>query len=101
MSAFGFVLDLPGMTVDQLNAAAEQLGINAPGGRSPEGQLAHIELVTDDGVRVVDVWESEEAYGRFMEQLGPIMGSLGIEPFDPPPALRPLRVLTPSGVVEP
>jgi hypothetical protein len=32
--------------------------------------------------RVVDVWESEEAFGRFAETLGPILQEIGVE--EPP-----------------
>lgn len=99
--AIGFVLDLPGLTAEQLNTAASKLGIAAPDGKSPEGQIVHIELLTPEGARVIDVWESEEAYGAFMAHLGPIMGDFGIPPFDPPPLLTPLRVVTPTGVVDP
>ena len=31
---------------------------------------------------MVDVWESEEAFGRFGEVLGPIMQEIGVD--DPP-----------------
>lgn len=42
------------------------------------GLLAHIAGDTGSGFRVVDVWESEEAFGQFGEKLGPIMEQLGI-----------------------
>ncbi len=42
------------------------------------GLLAHIAGDSPRGFRVVDVWESEEAFGRFAETLGPIMEELGI-----------------------
>jgi hypothetical protein len=35
-----------------------------------------------NGFRVVDVWESEEAFGRFGETLGPILEEIGVD--DPP-----------------
>lgn len=58
------------------------------GGKSPldspadwpvEGLLVHAAGEAPGGFRVVDVWESEEAAGRFGETLGPILGELGIE----------------------
>ena len=33
----------------------------------------------EQGFRVVDVWESEEAFGRFGEKLMPILQELGVE----------------------
>jgi hypothetical protein len=41
--------------------------------------LAHIAGQGENGFRVVDVWESEEAFGRFGETLMPILQELGIE----------------------
>jgi hypothetical protein len=43
------------------------------------GLLAHIAGQGAEGFRVVDVWESEEAFRRFGEKLIPIMQEIGIE----------------------
>lgn len=40
----------------------------------------------ENGFRVVDVWESEEAFGRFGETLVPILQELGV---DGPPQVCP------------
>ncbi len=42
------------------------------------GLLAHIAGDAGSGFRVVDVWESEEAFRQFGDKLGPIMEQLGI-----------------------
>jgi hypothetical protein len=44
-----------------------------------EGLLVHIAGEGQNGFRVIDVWESEEAFGRFGEQLMPILQELRIE----------------------
>ena len=44
-----------------------------------EGLVAHIAGDTGSGFRVVDVWESEEAFRRFGEALAPVMKAIGIE----------------------
>jgi hypothetical protein len=44
-----------------------------------EGLLAHIAGEGESGFRVVDVWESEEAFGRFGETLVPILQEMGVE----------------------
>jgi hypothetical protein len=44
-----------------------------------EGLLSHTAGEGESGFRVVDVWESEEAFGRFGETLIPIMESVGVE----------------------
>ena len=43
------------------------------------GLVAHIAGDTGSGFRVVDVWESDEAFGRFAEALAPVMKDIGIE----------------------
>jgi len=44
-----------------------------------EGILVHAAGESATGFRVVDVWESEAAFQRFGEKLGPIMKEVGIE----------------------
>ena len=43
-----------------------------------EGLLVHAAGQTDQGFRVVDVWESEDACNRFGEVLMPILQDVGI-----------------------
>jgi hypothetical protein len=47
-----------------------------------EGLLMHAAGQGSSRFRVVDVWESEEAFGRFAETLGPILQEIGVE--EPP-----------------
>ena len=42
------------------------------------GILSHAAGPTDDGWRVVDVWESEEAFQRFGQVIGPILQEVGM-----------------------
>lgn len=44
-----------------------------------KGLLVHVAGQGPNGFRVVDVWESEEAFQRFGETLMPIMKALGVE----------------------
>ena len=44
-----------------------------------EGLLVHAAGQTETGFRVVDVWTSEEAFGRFGEILMPILQEVGVE----------------------
>ena len=44
----------------------------------PDGLIVHVAGPTDEGVRVIDVWESEEAWERFRsERLDPALAALG------------------------
>jgi hypothetical protein len=44
-----------------------------------EGLLVHVAGQTDKGFRVVDVWQSEDAFRRFGEKLIPILKEVGID----------------------
>jgi hypothetical protein len=53
--------------------------VETPGDWPVAGLLVHVAGQGKDGFRVVDVWESAEAFRRFGEKLIPILKSLGIE----------------------
>lgn len=44
-----------------------------------DGLLAHIAGQGESGFRVVDVWESEDAFRRFGETLMPILQEIGVQ----------------------
>ena len=44
-----------------------------------DGLLVHVAGQTPQGFRVVDVWQSEDAFRRFGEKLMPIFKEVGIE----------------------
>jgi hypothetical protein len=57
----------------------------------PTGLLVHVAGPTDEGVRIIDVWESEEAWERFRaERLAPAIAALG-GPSRPEPTFRELH----------
>ena len=71
-------------TREQYDAVAER--INADG--IPDGAIAHTATETPDGVQMMDVWESREAFERFQEErIGPIGRELGIDMSGPPPKI--------------
>lgn len=49
----------------------------------PAGQIAHACYKTDDGYKVVDVWESQEKFKAFGEKLMPILQKLGVNAGQP------------------
>jgi hypothetical protein len=53
--------------------------MESPGDWPVEGLLAHIPGQGPNGFRVVDVWESEDAFRRFGETLVPILQEIGVE----------------------
>lgn len=57
----------------------------------PTGLIVHVAGPTDEGVRIIDVWESEEAWERFRsERLVPAIAALG-GPSRPEPTFRDLH----------
>jgi hypothetical protein len=71
------MLELPGMTPEIYDAINEGIGFPA---KVPEGLETHIVGVEETGMRVIDVWESEEQFERFLqEKLLPAMGEIDVQ----------------------
>jgi heme-degrading monooxygenase HmoA len=76
-------LEVPGGTVEQYERTNEILGIHGDAD-APDGLVSHVAGVTDDGMLVVDVWDSEESLNRFFEErLGAALQESGIPPVEP------------------
>lgn len=77
--AIAVELNYPGGTIEQYDEAVRRLG-GISGGRHPGGAMFHWAAKTDDGFRVVDVWESKAAFDRFaQEKIGPISQEIGMD----------------------
>ena len=64
--AVGVFMGFPGVTWEQYEQLDQALGLSGP----PEGELIHVCGPTSDGGwRTVDVWESQEAFERFVNEL--------------------------------
>jgi hypothetical protein len=80
---YAFVQDIEGGDWDTYQAITEEAG-----DERPEGLVVHVAGPTDTGVRLIDVWESEEACQRFLsERLLParakVLADRGFEPMTP------------------
>jgi hypothetical protein len=78
------VFQVPGLTQEKYDQSVRGVTggkdrVESPADWPVEGLLAHIAGQGESGFRVVDVWESEEAFARFGETLMPILQDLGIE----------------------
>jgi hypothetical protein len=78
------VFQIPGLTQEQYEQSVRAVTggkdrVESPSDWPVDGLLAHIAGQGRSGFRVVDVWESEEAFARFGETLIPILQDLGIE----------------------
>jgi hypothetical protein len=54
--------------------------LEASGLGNPEGRTYHVAGMSPKGWHVTDVWESEESFGRFGQQLLPIIQKYGVNP---------------------
>lgn len=71
-------LDFRGGTLEQYDQVIEKMGFQ-PGGPGGPGGLFHWVTRTQDGIRVTDVWESQEAFDAFAnEKIGPITQEVGV-----------------------
>ena len=64
-------------SVRRLTSGRDRL--ESPADWPVEGLLVHAAGEGENGVRVVDVWDSPEAFQRFGETLMPILQELGVE----------------------
>jgi len=74
--AVAMLMHWPGVSSDQYDAIMARLGLDA---NPPAGAVLHIATASDEGVEVIDVWQTEQAFNGFLEQrLLPIVSELGI-----------------------
>ncbi|HVE91439.1 MAG TPA: hypothetical protein VNE62_03920 [Actinomycetota bacterium] len=75
------VHDSPGTTREQYEQVVSRLtngrGLNTLSDWPVKGILSHAAGPTEGGWRVIDVWESEEAFQRFGEVFGPVLREAG------------------------
>jgi hypothetical protein len=78
--AVAIVMKFSGGTLDQYDRVIEKMGLT-PGGDLPPGGVFHWVAKTDDGIQVVDVWETREQFEQFaQEQIGPFTAEQGMSP---------------------
>jgi hypothetical protein len=76
--AVAIEMNFKGATLEQYDEILKLMGLDG-GDTIPPGAIFHWVAKTDDGLRVVDVWESREAYDKFAaEQIGPYSAQVGV-----------------------
>ncbi len=88
--AWAFIQDAGQVTLEDYDRVAAEIGDDPP-----EGLILHVVGRRGDSFRIIDVWESEDAYMRFRdERLGPTVEKvLGPEAMaQGPPPIEPLDV---------
>jgi hypothetical protein len=80
----------PGIGAEEYEAARNHVNWE---GDVPSGGMFHVVAVTDEGVRVTDVWESAEQFDAFVQnRLMPGVQTLGI-PGEPQVEIYPVHAL--------
>ncbi|MGE0685970.1 MAG: hypothetical protein AB7P33_04445 [Dehalococcoidia bacterium] len=70
------VMDWPGVTKEQYEAVRSDIDWVA---NPPAGGLLHVAAFADDGMHVVDLWDSPEQFQAFVDsKLGAATGQAGI-----------------------
>jgi heme-degrading monooxygenase HmoA len=82
--AIMMILEWEGVSTDQYARVNEAMGIHSDAD-APEGLISHVAAIDDDGeMTIVDLWESEQALGRFVEtRLGPALAQASIPESQP------------------
>jgi hypothetical protein len=76
--AVAIEMKFKGATLEQYNEVLKLMGLD-DGQSAPPGAVFHWVAKTDDGLHIVDVWESREVFDKFAEeQIGPYSAQVGI-----------------------
>lgn len=83
--AVAILMDFRGVTLEQYDQVIESGGF-LPGGPLPWEGLFHWVTKTDDGILIVNVWESQAGFERFVtETVAPLAAEVGVVE---PPVLK-------------
>jgi hypothetical protein len=89
------MLDFDGMSVEQYEQVNESMDIRGDED-APDGLISHTAALTDNGIMIVDVWESEESLERFFEErLGAALAEAGVPQTQP--RVLPAHAVIPQG----
>jgi hypothetical protein len=78
-----FEIHYPGVTAEQYDELQRRVGTRS--GTPIDGLISHFGILTDSGLRVVDLWETQDALEAFLPAVLPATKELGFpEPSGPP-----------------
>lgn len=89
-------LFFPEGTTEQHDRLLRQAPFGEGGSSAPEGMLSHAAVVTEDGLRFVELWDSERAFQAFFARLGNAMEEIGVSSPEPPTVNAVHHVLVPG-----
>jgi hypothetical protein len=73
--------EIPGGTHEMYDGVNELMGITAD--NPPPGLIHHVAVDVDGGMKIIDVWESADAFTGFIESNAETFAAAGIPPFEP------------------
>jgi hypothetical protein len=94
------IMDAPEGTTEQYERTNEIMGLRGDED-APEGLIQHVAASDAAGLLILDVWESEDAFGRFYEErLGPALEQSGVAASagEPRPSMPVHNALTGKGM---
>ena len=92
------IMELDGVTMEDYDAVRKHVGWELD---PPPGGICHVAARSDEGLRVVDIWESAEQFQHFIEtRLMPGVRQLGISG-DPRLHVLPIHALFAPGLPQP
>jgi hypothetical protein len=72
-------MDFKGATLEQYDEVLKLMSLDDGSRELPEGGIFHWAAKTDDGIKVVDVWETKEQFEKFaQDEIGPYSEQVGI-----------------------
>jgi len=82
--------EVPGLTAEQYDKVNDAMGVSSSAS-DIDGLICHTACPTDSGMVISDVWESQEAFERFISgRLMPAFQQLGIDATGPEPKVLPV-----------
>ena len=70
-------LDITDLTPKEYRAVLDELGVET---RPDDGIYLHLATPTDCGFRIVEIWDHEEGFNRFLERrLAPASAAVGMQ----------------------
>ena len=94
--AIAVEMNFPGATLENYDQVMAMMGLT-PGGSGPPGAISHWAAATADGLRVVDVWETQAQFDAFARaQLGPFTQRPGFTSPPHTPVYEVSSYLTPA-----
>ena len=59
------LMEWPGVTQEQYNRVMSHLGLDS---NPPSGAIFHVSGFSEGGLRVLDIWDSQQAFERFQKE---------------------------------